>query len=62
MNAWESRCDWNLAETRVQGLKVQLHLQLAGGNDDALSDPLPMHQTYGAIEGSKRLRTAITAP
>ncbi|MEM7630646.1 MAG: hypothetical protein AAF227_01325 [Pseudomonadota bacterium] len=62
MNAWETGCDWNLTESCVQGLKVQLHLQLAGGNDDALSEPLPMHLTYGAIDGSKRLCNGIGDP
>ncbi|MEL6564254.1 MAG: hypothetical protein AAFQ59_07405 [Pseudomonadota bacterium] len=62
MNAWETRCASNLAETCVQSLTVQQFVQLAGRNDHALSDPLPRHLTYGATEGSKRLRTAITAP
>ncbi len=59
MNEWETRCDWNLAETCVQSLTVAQLLQLAGKNHSDLSDLLPMKMTYGAIEGSERLRQAI---
>lgn len=59
MNEWETRCDWNLAETCVESLTVDELLRLAGRNDTALSELLPMKMTYGAIEGSDRLRAAI---
>lgn len=59
MNQWETRCDWNLAETCVQSLSVDELLRLAGRNDTDLSELLSIKLTYGAIEGSDRLRRAI---
>jgi len=61
MNEWETRCDWNLAETCVESLTIRQLLGLAGRNDADLSALLPMQMTYGAIEGSQRLRAAIAA-
>ena len=61
MNAWETKCEWNLAETCVESLSIGELLHLAGRNDDDLSALLPMRMTYGAIEGSDRLRAAIAA-
>jgi aspartate/methionine/tyrosine aminotransferase len=59
MNEFETRCAYNLAETCVASLTVSELLELAGAGDQALSAILPMKLTYGAIEGSQRLRTAI---
>lgn len=59
MNEWETKCEWNLAETCVESITIEELLELAGKNSDDLSDLLPMKMTYGAIEGSERLRTAI---
>ncbi len=61
MNAHETRCALNLAETCVHSLTIAELLTLAGRNDHALADLLPMQMTYGAIEGSDRLRNAIAA-
>lgn len=61
MNAYETRCTLNLAETCVESLSIAELLALAGRNSDALSELLPMQMTYGAIEGSDRLRDAICA-
>ncbi|WP_299892754.1 aminotransferase [uncultured Ruegeria sp.] len=61
MNEWETRCDWNLAETCVESLTIQELLTLTGRNANDLSDLLDMKMTYGAIEGSDRLRRAIAA-
>lgn len=61
MNAHETRCDLNLAETCVDSLTVGELLEISGhkpGDLDALMD---MRLSYGAIEGSARLRTAIAA-
>ena len=58
MNAWETKCRFNLAETCVDSLTIGELLQIAGRNDD-LSALLPMKMTYGAIEGAERLRAAI---
>ncbi len=61
MNEWETKCALNLAETCVESLTIAQLLALAGKNDVDLSELLPMKMTYGAIEGSTRLRTAICA-
>ncbi|WP_368041171.1 hypothetical protein [Leisingera sp. ANG59] len=61
MNEWETKCEWNLAETCVESLTIEELLQLAGKNSADLSELLGMKMTYGAIEGSDRLRSAIAA-
>lgn len=61
MNANETRCELNLAETCVASLTVGELLDLAGKGNSGLDDLLPMKLTYGAIEGSERLRAAIAA-
>ncbi len=61
MNEWETKCDLNLAETCVHSLTIAELLALAGRNIADLSDLLPRQMTYGAIEGSDRLRDAIAA-
>jgi aspartate/methionine/tyrosine aminotransferase len=61
MNEWETKCEWNLAETCVESITIAELLALAGKNNTDLSDLLPMKMTYGAIEGSMRLRNAICA-
>ena len=59
MNEWETRCTYNLAETCVASITVEELLALSGGSADDLSGLLSMKLTYGDIEGSPRLRTAI---
>jgi aspartate/methionine/tyrosine aminotransferase len=59
MNEWETRCTYNLAETCVASITVDELLGLSGGSPDDLSGLLSMKLTYGDIEGSPRLRTAI---
>lgn len=59
MNEWETRCSHNLAETCVASLTIDELLRLSGRNDADLSELLPLKMTYGAIEGSDRLRAAI---
>jgi aspartate/methionine/tyrosine aminotransferase len=62
MNRWETRCRHNLAETCVASVSVDELLELAGMTRAALVDELaPLRLTYGAIEGSERLRAAIAA-
>ena len=61
MNEWETKCEWNLAETCVESLTIEELLKLAGKNHTDLSELLTMKMTYGAIEGSDRLRRAIAA-
>jgi aspartate/methionine/tyrosine aminotransferase len=59
MNETENHCKYNLAETCVESITIKELLTLSGKNDTDLSDLLPMKMTYGAIEGSDRLRDAI---
>jgi len=61
MNEWETKCELNLAETCVESLTVAELLALAGRNHADLAELLPLRMTYGAIEGSDRLRDAIAA-
>lgn len=61
MNAHENGCRHNLAETCVDSLTVEELLRLAGRSNAILDDLMPMRLTYGAIEGSERLRAAIAA-
>jgi len=59
MNEFETRCEWNLAETCVESLTVAQLLQLAGRGESVLEELLPLKLTYGPIEGSDRLRDLI---
>lgn len=61
MNEWETKCDWNLAETCVESLTIEELLQICGKNSDGLSPLLDMKMTYGDIEGSPALRAEIAA-
>jgi aspartate/methionine/tyrosine aminotransferase len=61
MNEFELKCELNLAETCVESITIAQLLEMTGRNDRSLSDLLPMKMTYGAIEGSVRLRDAISA-
>ena len=59
MNRYENHCEWNIAETCVESLTVAELLEMAGKTDTILSELLPMKLTYGAIEGSERLRRLV---
>ena len=59
MNEFENHCVYNLAETCVASLTIEQLLSLSGKKETVLSDLLPMKLTYGAIEGSDRLRSSI---
>ena len=61
MNDWETRCAFNLAETCVASITIEELLQMSGRNSADLAELLPMKMTYGAIEGSERLRKAISS-
>ena len=61
MNEFELKCELNLAETCVESITIAQLLELTGRNDRSLSELLSMKLTYGAIEGSDRLRDAIAA-
>ena len=59
MNEFELQCEFNLAETCVESITIAQLLELAGRDETALAELLPLKMTYGAIEGSDRLRDAI---
>jgi len=61
MNEYETRCDYNLAETCVYSITVAELLQLCGESDHSLDSLLSLKLSYGAIQGSDRLRTAIAS-
>jgi aspartate/methionine/tyrosine aminotransferase len=61
MNEFETRCTYNLAETCVESLTVEQLLALVGEPEAAMRDLRAMKLTYGAIEGSDRLRGAIAS-
>lgn len=56
MNAWETRCELNLAETCVASLTLAELMQMAGKTQAMPSDLGAMQMTYGEIRGSTRLR------
>ena len=60
MNEFETRCDYNLAETCVESLSIEQLLDLAEQPADQLRDELlAMKLTYGDIVGSERLRALV---
>ena len=61
MNQYETQCAYNLAETCVESLTVAQLLDLAGKRDAILEELLPLKLTYGAIEGTERLRGNIAS-
>ena len=61
MNQYETQCAYNLAETCVESLTVAQLLDLAGKRDAILDEVLPLKLTYGAIEGTERLRGNIAS-
>ena len=61
MNEFENHCAFNLAETCVASLTVNQLLELTGVGVHAFDEIAEMKLTYGAIEGSERLRAAVAA-
>jgi aspartate/methionine/tyrosine aminotransferase len=59
MNEFETKCRYNLAETCVASLTIDELLGMTGERENFLAALMPLKMTYGAIEGSDRLRTAI---
>lgn len=60
MNAWETKCALNLAETCVASLTLAELMQMAGKTQAMPSDLGSMQMTYGEIRGSKRLRALVS--
>jgi aspartate/methionine/tyrosine aminotransferase len=59
MDLYETRCRHNLAETCVESLTVAELLALGGKGAGALDELRTMKLTYGAIQGTERLRSLI---
>jgi aspartate/methionine/tyrosine aminotransferase len=59
MNAYETHCRYNLAETCVCSLSVGELLELSGQGEAVMEELAATRLTYGDIEGSPRLRRAI---
>lgn len=59
MNAWETKCELNLAETCVASLTLAELMQMAGTTQQMPSDLGALHMTYGEIRGSTRLRGLV---
>jgi aspartate/methionine/tyrosine aminotransferase len=59
MNLYENNCDYNLAETCVESLTVKELLDFSGQKDELIEEIVNMKLTYGAIEGTERLREGI---
>ncbi len=59
MNEYETKCELNLAETCVESITLGELFEMAGQHNSILQDLSAMKMTYGAIEGSDRLRDAI---
>ncbi len=61
MNRYETRCRYNLSESCVNSITLGELLSLAGRSGAILGEIMPLKLTYGAIEGSQRLRRAIAS-
>ncbi|MEM5434130.1 aminotransferase [Paraburkholderia diazotrophica] len=61
MDLYENHCELNLAETCVESLTVGELLKIAGKEDALLGEILPMKLTYGAIDGTERLRSNVAS-
>ncbi|MCG7494242.1 aminotransferase [Thalassobius sp. Cn5-15] len=59
MNEFETKCELNLAETCVTAMTLGDLVELSGQGDALWPQLTSMQMTYGAIEGSDRLRDAI---
>ncbi len=60
MNAYETLCTYNLAETCIDSLTVRELLELAGEDvENSMMDMAEERLTYGYIEGSPELKAGI---
>jgi aspartate/methionine/tyrosine aminotransferase len=59
MDLYENRCRYNLAETCVQSLRVDELLALSGKGAELFDELKSLKLTYGAIQGTERLRSLI---
>lgn len=61
MDTYEDHCEYNLAETCVDSLHMHELLAMTGRGEAILDELRGMKLTYGAIEGSVRLRGLIAS-
>ncbi|ACC73377.1 aminotransferase [Paraburkholderia phymatum] len=61
MDQYENHCQLNLAETCVESLTLGQLLKIACKEEALLDEMLPMKLTYGAIDGSERLRSNVAS-
>jgi aspartate/methionine/tyrosine aminotransferase len=61
MDLYENRCRYNLAETCVHSLTLDELLALSGKGVEVFDELKALKLTYGAIQGTERLRTAIAS-
>jgi aspartate/methionine/tyrosine aminotransferase len=61
MDAHEDHCEFNLAETCVDSLHLHELLTIAGRTESAFAELMAMKLTYGAIEGTARVRTLVAS-
>ena len=61
MNAFETTCRYNIAETCVDSITFSELMQMAGKSESILAELNALKLTYGAIEGTTRLKAAIAA-
>jgi aspartate/methionine/tyrosine aminotransferase len=61
MNEFENNCDLNLAETCVESITLGELFEMSGVQDSIMAELSKIKMTYGAIEGSDRLRDAIAS-
>lgn len=59
MNEFETTCELNLAETCVESITLGELFEMSGQHNSILEELSAIKMTYGAIEGSERLRDAI---
>lgn len=59
MDRYENHCTFNLAETCVESLTIDQLLDISGKQQSIIDELRPLKMTYGAIEGSDRLRRNI---
>jgi aspartate/methionine/tyrosine aminotransferase len=61
MNEFETKCEFNLAETCVDSITLGQLVEMAGKHNSLLDELMPMRLGYGDIEGSPRLKAAIAS-
>lgn len=61
MNAYETKCRYNIAETCVDAITFGDLMATSGRSQTILAELNSLKLTYGAIEGSTRLKAAIAS-